>query len=156
MGVEQHLLFIGVTVMAKNHAKAPLAPRAPRSKTPAQLGKRNRNIEAARLRLEKLQAKQKLARQLRERHPELTGTVDQIVETYLAFVEKEVADMLAAKVQAAMAAVRAKYVAEALSGPSACHLKRFLAGRSATFERVDAFFNRSGLPRVAPLTAKAA
>ena len=142
--------------MAKNQPKAPAAHRAPRTKTPAQLEKRNRNIEAARLRLEKLQTKQNLARQLRERHPELTGTLDQIVETYLEFVEKEVADMLAEKTQAAMAAARAKYVAEALAGPSAYHLIRFLAGRPATFERVDAFFNKSGLPRVASPAARAA
>lgn len=139
-----------------NQSKAPVAPRAPRSKTTAQLEKRNRNIEAARLRLEQLQAKQKVARQLRERHPELTGTVDQVIDTYLEYIEKEVADMLAAKAHAAMAANRAKYVADALAGPSASHLKRFLAGRSATFERVDAFFNRSGLPRVALPAAKAA
>ena len=133
-------------VMATIQVKAPVAPRVPRSKTPAQLDKRNRNIEAARLRLEKLQAKQKLARQLRERHPELTGTVDQIIDIYLEFVEKEVADMLAA--------ARAKYVAEALAGPSAYHLKRFLAGRSATFEQIAAFFNKSNLPRVAPPAVK--
>ena len=139
-----------------NQSKAPVASRAPRSKTTAQLEKRARNIEAARLRLEKLQAKQKLARQLRDRHPELTGTVDQIVATYLEYVEKEIADVLAAKAQAAMAAARAKYVAESLVGPSAYHLKRFLAGRSATFERVDAFFNRTGLRRVAMPAAKAA
>jgi hypothetical protein len=121
------------------------------------------NIEAARLRLEKLQAKQKLARQLRERDTGLVGSDDQVIEQYLNMVFVEcsfaIAAIETAKAEAAearMAANRAKYVAATLVGPSAHHLHRFLAGREATYQRVSAFFEKSGLPDVATAATKAA
>jgi hypothetical protein len=106
------------------------------------------------------QAKAKLARQLRERDTELRGSDDQVIDTYLNMVFVEccfaIAAIETAKAEAAearMTAARAKYVAATLVGPSAYHLKRFLAGREATHQRVTAFFERSGLPDVATPTA---
>ena len=121
------------------------------------------NIEEAAKRLVMRQEKQKLARQLRERDTELKGSDDQVIEQYLNMVFVEcsfaIAAVETAKAEAAearMATNRAKYVAATLAGPSAFHLKRFLAGREATYQRVTAFFERSGLPDVAPPAAKAA
>ena len=135
--------------MGKNQLKAIVASRAPRSKTPAQLAKALANTRRAELYL-------RLSQQLRERHPELTGSPTEVVDTYMEFVEKEVEDYCKEQTQARMAAARAKYVAEALAGPSAYDLKRFLAGRAPTFERVDAFFTKSCLPRVAPAATNTA
>jgi hypothetical protein len=133
--------------------KAPIAPRA---KTPAQVLKAQQNIEAAAKRLAAQQARAKLAKQLRDRDTELQGSDEQVIEHYLDMVFLEcafaVAEIETVKAEAAEAAM----VAEALAGPSAYHLNRFLAGRAATFERVDAFFNKSGLPRVAPPAVRTA
>ena len=135
--------------MSKNQRKAIVSSRAPRSKTHAQIAKAVANPRRAELYL-------LLSQQLRERHPELTGSPTEVVDTYMEFVEKEVEDFCKEQIQARMAAARAKYIAEALAGPSAYNLKRVLAGRAPTFERVDAFFTKSLLPRVAPTATNTA
>ena len=135
----------GETVMSKNQRKAIVSSRAP----PLQDACPNRQgggLTPAEAELYLL-----LSQQLRERHPELTGSPTEVVDTYMEFVEKEVEDFCKEQIQARMAAARAKYIAEALAGPSAYNLKRFLATVVLpTFERVDAFFTKSCLPRVAP------
>lgn len=66
--------------MAKNNS-APVAVRSAKPKTAAQLAKRDKNIKEAAERLAKLQAKQKLLKQLRGMG--LTGTDDEIVDQYI-------------------------------------------------------------------------
>lgn len=78
--------------MAKNQPKALVAPRARKSKTPAQMARAAINADIAGLRLRELQAKQKLANQLRQRHPELGGTDDVVISIYVEFIEKEIQD----------------------------------------------------------------
>ena len=140
--------------MAKNQPKAPQAPRAPRSKTPPQIAKAGANIKLANLRLV-------WSKQLRERHPELTGSPSDVVDTYLDYIEtecnNEMRRLANEAAEARMAVNRAKYVAATLVGPSASHLQRFLAGREATYQRVSSFFEKSGLPNLVPtVAAKAA
>ena len=131
--------------MAKHQPKAPVAPRAVRTKTAAQLDERNRNIEAARLRLEKLQAKQKLARQLRERHPELGGGEDQVIDIYLDYVAVECENE-----------IEAAYVKAAFTSQKwvVMRLWNFLAGREPSYAVVKRFFAK-GLP-FGPATVKEA
>lgn len=137
--------------MAKNNGKsngptAPVAPRAPRSKTPAQIAKAEANIKLANLRLI-------WSKQLREHHPELTGSPSDVVDTYLDYIEtecnNEMRRLANEAAEARMAANRAAYVEACFAGPSAYHLRRFLAGREATYQRVSSFFEKSGLPDVA-------
>jgi len=119
--------------MAKNQPKAPVAPRARKSKTPAQLALAADHAAAAHRRLLALQAKQKLAHQLRERHPELGGTEHIVISTYVEFIEKECQDA---------------YVALAFRCPfmTVKRLWGFLAGRTPTFALVERFFAKTGLP----------
>ena len=119
--------------MAKNQPKAPAAPRARKSKTPAQLAQAADHAAAAHRRLLRLQARQRLANQLRERHHELGGTDDMVISTYVEFIEKEIQDA---------------YVALAFRCPfiSVKRLWGFLAGRNPTFELVERFFIKTGLP----------
>jgi hypothetical protein len=138
--------------MGKNQPKTPVTTRAPRSKTPTQIAKAEANIKLANLRLV-------WAKQISERTG-LTGSPTEIVDTYLDYIEKECDDehkrLRNEAAEARMAVNRANYVAATLVGPSAYDLRRFLAGREATYQRVTAFFERSGLPDVATVAAKAA
>ena len=65
--------------MAKN-STAPVAVRTAKPKTAAQLAKRDRNVAEAAERLRRLQAKQKLVKELRSKG--YTGTDDQIIERF--------------------------------------------------------------------------
>ena len=65
--------------MAKN--SAPVAVRTPKTKTLAQIEKRDRNIKDAKERLERLQAKQALLKKLRGMG--LKGTDDEIIDQYI-------------------------------------------------------------------------
>ena len=118
--------------MAKNQPKIVTA-RAPKGKTPAQLALAADHAAAAHRRLLALQAKQRLARQLRDRHPELCGNEDMVISTYVEFAEKEIQDA---------------YVALAFRCPliTVKRLWGFLAGRNPTFELVERFFAKTGLP----------
>lgn len=66
--------------MAKN-ATATAPVRSAKPKTAAQIAKRDRNVKEAAERLAKLQAKQKLLKQLRGMG--LTGSDDEIVDQYI-------------------------------------------------------------------------
>lgn len=126
--------------MSKNNTPKVHASKAPRSKTAAQLAKRDRNIAAYSARNEAMKQKRKEAARLRNEYG-YTGTDDQVLAKY---AQAEVERAAQAK-----RAEEARYVEEALAGPSSYHLDRWLAGRLPTFERVSRFFEKSGMPHVA-------
>jgi hypothetical protein len=133
--------------MSKNNTPKVHAPKAPRTKTPVQLVKRERNIAAYNARNEAMQREREAAMRLRRTYG-YVGTDDQVLAKH-ALAEADRA------VQAKQAE-EARFVDEALAGPSSYHLDRWLAGRLPTFERVSRFFEKSSLPRVAKANVAAA
>ena len=102
--------------------------RPPRPKTPAQEAKKRANIKAAEARLKRLQAKQRqeVAEQ-RQRSADHWARVEH--ERQQAQFQKD-------------------YVEAALNGPAQFPLKRWLANRQPTFQRVHRFFDqRPELPQ---------
>ena len=141
--------------MGKNQPKTAHV-RAVKGKTPEQLRKRDLNVTLAKWRLKKLQLSQKLARAIRERHA-FQGSDESVLDQYMAMVESECNAFIAARFQAKMEAVQAKFVAEAMIGPASIVLVKWLAGRDATYDRVNRFFNeRPALKRVASAVDKIA
>lgn len=132
--------------MSKNYTPNVHEPKAPRSKTPAQLAKRGRNIAAYKARNEAMKEKRGTAMHLRCTCG-YVGTDDQVLAKH-ALAEAE-------RAAQAKRAEEKRFVEEALAGPSSYHLDRWLAGRLPTFERVSRFFEKSGLPRVAKVAAAA-
>jgi adenosylmethionine-8-amino-7-oxononanoate aminotransferase len=117
--------------VAKN--SAPVAVRSAKPKTAAQIAKRDRNIKEAADRLQRLQAKQKLVKQLRGMG--LTGTDDEIVDQYIT--QQRIAEA-------------ASYVKAVLATPNAGQIiQRWLKGRitmAPTYvkELITKFLNRDG------------
>ena len=130
--------------MAKEHTE-----KAKKSKTAAQLAKKEENERLAAERLAKLQEQQKKCQELRKQG--YVGSDFQILEKVkedeiAAAKEKEEAQhrlFLQKK-----AAEERKYVEEAIDGPSGTILKKWLIG-PATYKAVVKFFKSHNLPRVA-------
>lgn len=141
--------------MAKNEPKVQ-APKNKKPRTAYQIArdkaKRERNIRAAEWRLDRLRETQRWASELRREHGYM-GNDEEVIETHrlvtqmVADLEKQRREQEERETEQAL---RRAYVEEALNGPSAWHLKRWLHERPATYERVVRFFVKSGLPRVAP------
>lgn len=132
--------------MSKNNTPKVHAPKAPRTKTPVQLVKRERNIAAYHARNAAMKQQRETAKHLRRTYG-YVGTDDQVLAKH-ALIEAE-------RALQAKRADENRFVDEALAGPSSYHLDRWLAGRLPTFERVSRFFEKSGLPRVAKVAAAA-
>lgn len=124
--------------------------------------KKARNIAQYEARNARLRERQKLAAELRQRG--YVGNDDAVIRKYEAEQRAE-ADRVrneqrVAKEAARIAAEQAKhqaeqsFISEALNGPSAKILTRWLAMRVATYERVKRFFDeRPNLKRVAEKAA---
>jgi hypothetical protein len=144
------------------------AQKVKKGKTPAQLAKKEENERKAAERLAKLQTRQKLARELRAQG--FVGTDDQIIDKYegktqqakalsdeeqhAIYAEKKKAEAAAKEEKhrlflAAQQASKMKYVEEALAGPSGVQLLAWLGDKPATFQRVEQFLQKTGLPRTA-------
>ena len=115
--------------------------RQPKARTVAQQqadeAKKERNVAEAELRLAVQQARQKLARSIKERHP-FCGCDDSVIDQYEAMVERECRTYI---FENKLEAARKKFVAETRA---ACGegLKKWLAGREATWYRLHRFLNR--------------
>lgn len=118
--------------MAKN-ATATAPVRSAKPKTAAQIAKRDRNVKEAAERLAKLQAKQKLLKQLRGMG--LTGSDDEIVDQYIT--------------QQRIASAKS-YISSVLATPNAGQIiKRWLKDRINMSpihvkELITKFLNRDG------------
>lgn len=101
--------------------------------------KKELNELKAKQRLERLQAEQKEANELKKQFG-YTGTPSEIIKKHRIATAVQESERKAQLVTAAKAELE-QYVTDALNGPSQRALKNWLVNREPTYERVKRFFD---------------